>query len=110
MGRWAVAHQCVISEQCAHIDISPRATISAGGTPDKRNFDLPWMIQFVEAAPHARLLLMAGTATPALYMNQFIAKKLPVEIGRLDGSLTLPLGRAKVKHHVLRVGQREIPL
>ena len=100
----------------AHIDISPRATINAGGVDDQASFesmlgiDLPWMIRFLGMAPRLQLVLMAGTATSALYLNEFINKKLPHTSGRLEGSLTRPRGRAKVKHHALIFENRRIPV
>jgi hypothetical protein len=99
-----------------HVDVSPRATVNAGGVTNEAAFramlcaDLPWMIRFLRLAPKLRLILMAGTATGNLYMNEFVAKNLVPSLGRLEGSLARPRGRAKVKHHVLDIGDRRIPV
>ncbi len=100
----------------AHLDISPRATVSAGAVPDPIIFeqmlvdDLPWMIRFMHAAPRARLILLAGVATKRHYLNEFLAKQLDANDGMLLGSLARPKGFGKVLHHVLRSKGRELPV
>jgi hypothetical protein len=103
-------------KNAAHVDVSPRATISAAAAPDTAAFermlaiDLPWMVRFLETAPKLRLLMMAGSTSSAHYLNEFIAKNLDSQLGHLEGSLKRPLGRGKVKHHVLAIGPRRIPV
>ena len=100
----------------AHLDISPRATISAGAVPDPILFeqmltdDLPWMMRFMNAAPRARLVLLAGTATNRHYLNEFLAKRLNADDGILEGSLRRPEGKGKVLRHVLRSNGRYLPV
>lgn len=100
----------------AHIDVSPRATRSASSVPDPLLFeemlarDLPWMLRLIEAAPQARLLLLAGTANRREYLNEFIAKRLPASEARLEGHLSRAPGPGKVSHHALVVGARRLPV
>jgi hypothetical protein len=120
---WFAAWETALAEigasyrrNAAHLDISPRATISAGAVPDPNLFeqmladDLPWMMRFLNAAPRARLILLAGTATSRHYLNEFLAKRLSANDGVLEGSLTLPAGSGKVLRHVLRANGRRLPV
>ena len=103
-------------ENAAHIDISPRATISAAAVPNRVLFermledDLPWMIRFLEVAPRVRLVLMAGTATKRYYLNEFLAKRLNAADAVLEGRLVRPEGSGKVLHHVLVTKRRRLPV
>lgn len=66
--------------EAAHLDLSPRATISMGSAPDTGLFlrmvvsDLPWFLEFLRECPHARLLMAAGTVTRQWYMNEFLGR------------------------------------
>jgi hypothetical protein len=117
--RWETALRTIgvsYRQDAAHVDISPRATVSEAVRVDPRAWeqmltdDLPWMVRFIAAAPRVRLIMMAGAATSALYVNEFVAKKLPLELARLEGSLSRPAGRAKVRHHEIVIGTRRIPV
>lgn len=100
----------------AHLDVSPRATVSAGDAPDRELFeqmlaaDLPWMLRFIKAAPGARLILLCGTASQWYYVNEFVKRHLPAAVARLDGSVRRPPGSGKVWRHSLVVGERRIPV
>jgi hypothetical protein len=99
----------------AHLDVSPRATASAGSVPDRALFermliaDLPWMVRFLREATSVRLLMIAGTATQRYYLNEFLRRYLPPSEARLEGSLSRPPGRGKVLYHTLVLGSRRIP-
>lgn len=72
--------------------------------------DLPWMMRFMNAAPRARLVLLAGTATNRNYLDEYLAKRLDANDGVLEGALARPTGHGKVVHHVLRSNQRRLPV
>lgn len=100
----------------AHVDVSPRATVSAGAAPDQGIFermlaaDAPWMIRFLDAAPRVRLVLLAGAATQRLYLDEFLANRLPPNVALLEGSLRRPPGPAKVRRHMLVTARRRLPV
>jgi hypothetical protein len=77
----------------AHVDLSPRATVSQGAAPSPPLFaemlaaDLPHMLDVLSTAEHVRLILMAGAATGALYVKEFVARYAPRPY-RLDGATT----------------------
>jgi len=69
----------------AHVDLSPRPTASArtfSADPgrslflDMLNVDAPIWIEAVNAAPNAKLILLAGSATGKYYINEFIHAEL----------------------------------
>jgi hypothetical protein len=104
-----------------HLDISPRATVSAGSVADPQAFDamcrmdLEWLIRFVDCAPNLRLLLLAGTGpSPSrpmgLYLNRFMQRRLVPNHASLEGSCALPSGRGKVQYHTLVLPNRRIPV
>lgn len=100
----------------AHLDLSPRATSSAGDVPDRELFeemlsaDLPWMMRFFEFAPAARLVLLAGTASKKYYLNEFIQRELHPGSGRLDGMAIRPPGSGKVLRHTFVFDGRRLPV
>ena len=65
--------------EAAHLDLSPRATISMSSVPDTNLFlgmashDLRWFFEFLPECFQARLLMAAGTVTERWYINQFLA-------------------------------------
>jgi hypothetical protein len=65
--------------EAAHLDLSPRATISMSSVPDTNLFlgmvshDLRWLFEFLQECSQARLLMVAGTVTERWYINQFLA-------------------------------------
>lgn len=99
----------------AHVDLSPRATISQGAAPSAALFaemlaeDLPHMLRILSLAEHARVVLMAGAATGALYVNEFVARHARRPY-RLDGALTRPPGQGKVLWHELLLNGRRLPV
>ena len=65
--------------EAAHLDLSPRATVSMSSVPDTNLFlgmishDLRWFFDFLGECTQARLLMAAGTVTERWYINQFLA-------------------------------------
>ncbi len=65
--------------EAAHLDLSPRATISMSSVPDAGVFlgmvshDIRWLFEFLQECPSACLLMAAGTVTDRWYLNQFLA-------------------------------------
>ena len=65
--------------EAAHLDLSPRATISMSSVPDTDLFlgmishDLRWFFDFLGECTQARLVMAAGTVTERWYLNQFLA-------------------------------------
>jgi hypothetical protein len=117
--RWEQALSLIgasYSNNAVHLDLSPRATVNAAGVADKVGFDsmlrldFPWMLRFIDHAPKLRLILMAGAATSRFYMNEYVGRVMPSELGRLEGSLVRQAGRGSVKNHVLVMGGRRIPV
>jgi hypothetical protein len=100
----------------AHVDVSPRATLSAADVPDRKRFeamlaaDLPWMVRFIRLAPRVRLVLLCGTATKRYYLNDFVKRHLPADVARLEGSVRPEPGSGKVWRHELVVGERRLPV
>jgi len=116
---WEAALGTIGASYCrnaAHLDLSPRATSSAGDVPERDLFedmlsaDLPWMMRFLGLAPAARLVLLAGTASKKYYLNEFIKRELPLGSGRLDGKASRPPGSGKVLRHALVFDGRRLPV
>jgi hypothetical protein len=65
--------------EAAHLDLSPRATISMSSVPDANLFlgmvshDIQWFFEFLQECSSARLLMAAGTVTERWYINEFLA-------------------------------------
>ena len=65
--------------EAAHLDLSPRATLSMSSVPDMNLFlgmishDLRWFFDFLGECTQGRLLMAAGTVTERWYLNQFLA-------------------------------------
>lgn len=99
----------------AHVDLSPRATVSQAAAPSPTLFsemlaaDVGQMLRILSLAPNVGVLLMAGAATNALYVNEFVARNVPRPY-RLDGTLTRPAGPGKVLWHDLVLQRRRLPV
>lgn len=65
--------------EAAHLDLSPRATVSMSAVPNPELFlqmvsqDLRWLFEFLQECNSARLLMAAGTVTKRWYLHQFLA-------------------------------------
>jgi hypothetical protein len=66
--------------EAAHLDLSPRATVSMSSVPDTNLFlgmmshDIRWLFEFLQECNLVRLLMAAGTVTDRWYLNQFLAR------------------------------------
>lgn len=63
----------------AHVDLSPRATISMGSANQAAfsrmvEADAAWFFRLLPLCPAARVLLLAGCVTKRWYMNEFLAR------------------------------------
>ena len=104
----------------AHVDLSPRATKSAGQfrqEPMKSLFldmlrtDAPVWMEALRCAANCSLVLAAGSATNAYYINEFIRDEFPNSGVRLDGDWQRSRGQGQTTWHAMRLpGGREIPV
>lgn len=119
---WAAALLSIGSSytvDAAHIDLSPRATRSAGTfkrAPEKLLFlemlrtDAPLWVMALESAPDLKCVLTAGSATNSHYLNEFIMRELAGAGVRLRGDWRRRPGPGQVAFHVLSLPSgRECP-
>lgn len=96
--------------EAAHMDLSPRATISAGHfnkEPELSLFmkmlchDAPLWITAMEAMERLKLILAAGAASKKYYINEFIMRKLQDHGVRLEGHWSRGGGAGQTAFHKL---------
>lgn len=75
----------------AHLDISPRATMSMGSAPDQAAFvrmleaDAGWMFRLLPLCANVRMMFLAGAVSKKEYMFEFLRRVAP----RFDFSLEM---------------------
>jgi hypothetical protein len=75
----------------AHVDLSPRATVSMGAIVDWQLFgsmverDAKWFFELISLLKRPQALLIAGCVTKRWYIHQFIARIAPQYGYRLEG-------------------------
>lgn len=75
---------CSYKTDAAHLDLSPRATVSMCAVKDRALFldmvakdTAKWFVTFLDFCSSARFLLMCGSVTNKYYIHEFLAKHLP---------------------------------
>jgi hypothetical protein len=78
------------TRNAAHIDASPRATVSMSAAPDEAAFarmldaDVRWLFRLLPLCAHARVVFVAGPATKREYLFEFLRRLAPASGFRLE--------------------------
>src|ERR671913_377810 len=78
------------ARNAAHLDLSPRLTVSMSTAPDQDRFagmleaDARWLFRLLPQCPHARVMFLAGAVSKREYLFEFVRRVAPVSGFRLD--------------------------
>jgi hypothetical protein len=78
------------TRNAAHVDVSPRATVSMSAAPDQAGFermldnDARWLFKLLPLCPHARVMFLAGAVSKREYLFEFLRRVAPASGFRLE--------------------------